>query len=144
MLLLTISDDSTNIRQFESQTTALDYMRSLYPDAQAIARRNNIHIFESDEKHTIIELINSPLLSLDTLVPDGRLDTAIVLDPEYPGLDIEYIPDNALDYPCDTTLPRILIEKPIATKELAAVVWTDCDREDYSCKITFNNPQKQH
>lgn len=144
MLLLTISGDSTNIRQFESQTAALDYMRSLYPNAQVITRRNNICILESDKKHTIIELINSPLLSLDTLVPDGHLDTAIVLDPEYPGLDIEYIPDNALDYPCDTTLPRILIEKPIATKELSAIVWADRDREDYSCKITFDNPQKSH
>lgn len=70
-------------------------------------------------------------------VPDGILSVTECTDPDYSGVDIEYIADNETDELM--TRPRVLIEKPIETRRLAAMIWADKDNEDYTHKIMFDN-----
>lgn len=53
-------------------------------------------------------------------------------DPEYPGIDVEFVPDkhNGL------SMPRILFEKPRDGK-LRALIWNDPEQEDYTEEIEF-------
>lgn len=56
-------------------------------------------------------------------------------DPDYPGIDVEFVPDN---YNGETlSLPRILFEKPIGDK-LRVLIWDDPDNEDYTKEIEFD------
>lgn len=80
-------------------------------------------------------------ISLDSLVPDGRLHADVSVDCNYPGVDIEYIPNNDTEYPDETTRPRVLIEKPVDTKQLTAMLWADTASEDYSYKQTFESKE---
>lgn len=56
-------------------------------------------------------------------------------DPDYPGIDVEFVPDN---YNGETlSIPRVLFEKP-ADGELRALIWDDADNEDYTKEIVFD------
>lgn len=71
----------------------------------------------------------------------GHLDVRVSNDPQYPGLDIEYISDNEPD---KLSRPRVLIEKAMdeASKRsghLRAVIWADRDREDYTDTIDLDS-----
>ena len=60
------------------------------------------------------------------------------LDPDYPGIDVEFIshdePEDILSH------PRVLFERPAETKELRALIWSDPKKEDYVSKLTFDKP----
>lgn len=57
-------------------------------------------------------------------------------DPNYPGIDIEFIADDArFDDLCH---PRVLFEKPVDTGELRALAWNDPKTEDFTQEILFN------
>lgn len=98
---------------------------------------------------------------------DGYLDIRVSQDPEYPGLDIEYIrtcphsvngecelsPEENLCrgsesemYACaymgnneSHTRPRVLIELPKDTGKLRCLVWGDPKSEDYSECVEFTD-----
>ncbi len=56
-------------------------------------------------------------------------------DPDYPGIDVEFVPDN---YNGETlSIPRVLFEKPVDDK-LRALIWDDVDDEDYTKEIVFD------
>lgn len=57
-------------------------------------------------------------------------------DPNYPGVDIEFVSDNEKELLY--TRPRIVIEKPKGEK-LHCLIWNDKSSEDYSDKIVFEN-----
>lgn len=57
-------------------------------------------------------------------------------DSDYPGVDIEFVPDNEKELLY--TRPRIVIEKPKGEK-LHCLIWNDKSSEDYSDKIVFEN-----
>ncbi len=69
-------------------------------------------------------------------IKEGYLDLIVSADPEYPGIDIEYVsdkkskPENGI-----YTRPRMLIENN--ENVLRAVVWGDPHREDYTAAINF-------
>lgn len=72
-------------------------------------------------------------------IKDGHLDISVSQDPNYPGLDVEFVKDNI---PEDETSPRVLIEAPFdETKNefdnLRVLIWADPKSEDYSDKIEF-------
>lgn len=68
-------------------------------------------------------------------VEGGYIRANTSADPDYPGIDIEFVPD---DYNGETlSLPRILFEKPLGEK-LRALVWEDTDDEDYTREIVFD------
>ena len=126
---------NVNIKQVE-KTPDLGNCISLEND---ITRRlpDNILIDKSASDKLTFIIPDAGCISLDSLVPDGKLHTDISVDCNYPGVDIEYIPDNEAEYPDETTRPRVLIEKPVDTKQLTAMLWADPTSEDYSYKQIF-------
>lgn len=72
-------------------------------------------------------------------VPGGVLRATKSLDPEYPGIDIEFIA-VAENRSCNKfqSRPRVLMEYKIEDEELRAAIWTDEKNEDYSEDIEFN------
>lgn len=68
---------------------------------------------------------------------DGDLCITMTTDPDYPGLDIEYISAKEENIPEDTvfTRPRILIENN--ENILRALIWGNHTSEDYSIGINF-------
>lgn len=73
---------------------------------------------------------------IELKVEGGLLRVVVVDDPEYPGVDIGFIPK--VDDGKNTTYPRILMEKPVGGK-LRAFIWANKDSEDYSKKIEFED-----
>ena len=76
---------------------------------------------------------------MEVKVPGGVLRATKSLDPEYPGVDIEFIA-TAEDRSCDKfqSRPRVLMEYKIEDDELRAAIWADEKSEDYSDDIEFN------
>lgn len=70
-------------------------------------------------------------------VKGGTLVATASTDPNYPGIDVEFVADN--DTGEFASRPRVLIEK---TDDfgLRALVWNDKNSEDYTESIEFNYP----
>lgn len=68
-------------------------------------------------------------------VKGGELVATKTVDPEYPGIDIEFVSDN--DNGSALSRPRVLFE---CTKDgkLRVLVWADEDNEDYTHKVEFD------
>lgn len=84
---------------------------------------------------SIIEVPSNPN-KIEIKVKDGCLIATASTDPNYPGIDVEYIP-NEVDE-ASISEPRILLEKPTDSNELRALIWNDSQNEDYTDKIVFN------
>lgn len=69
-------------------------------------------------------------------VEGGYLIATKSEDVQYPGIDIEFIPDNDTD-DNPATRPRVLFEKPQG-EPLTAMIWGNRESEDYTDKIIFN------
>lgn len=80
-------------------------------------------------------------------IRNGFLDIRVSQDPDYPGLDIEYISDKESELPREEimTRPRVLIENPnpdeedIKNTDLRVLIWGRKDSEDYTDKIVFDD-----
>jgi len=119
-----------------SETIAVveaDESESLYQ----LTHNEDIELYTTKSGDTTFIVFEKDAIELNTLVPNGRLQTNTCGDDDYPGVDIEYIPDNDSDYPDVLTRPRVRIEKPVDSKILAAMLWTDKNDEDYTHKHTF-------
>ena len=68
-------------------------------------------------------------------VEGGTLVATASSDPNYPGIDVEFIPVNEKEFGVST--PRVLFEKPKGEK-LRALIWADKDLEDYTNKVEFS------
>lgn len=82
---------------------------------------------------------NESLNTVDTLkinVAGGRLEATVMHDSDYPGIDVEYIPN--CDKPCGMFNPRVLVEFP-KDDQLRALIWDDPKSEDYTKEIIFQN-----
>ena len=67
-------------------------------------------------------------------VKGGYLVATASPDREYPGIDVEYLPD--VEEGEAVSAPRVLFEYP-EDGELRALIWTDKDKEDYTHKLGF-------
>lgn len=67
-------------------------------------------------------------------VKGGYIVATVYDDPEYPGIDVEYIADN--DKGETASRPRVLVEYP-KDDCLRALVWNDPDSEDYTNEINL-------
>ena len=75
---------------------------------------------------------------LTVRIKGGYLVAEKSTDPDYPGIDIEFIPDTDNG----KTFPRVLVEGPPEHSDenypnLRTLVWADPDSEDYSHCIDF-------
>lgn len=67
-------------------------------------------------------------------VEGGVLRATKSQDPNYPGIDVEFIADQEEDN--ILSRPRVLFEKPV-DGSLRVLVWNDSKSEDYSDEIEF-------
>ena len=67
-------------------------------------------------------------------VNGGFLVATKSTDPDYPGIDVEFVSD--FDEGENASRPRILFEKPV-DGELRALIWNNKDSEDYAEEISF-------
>lgn len=71
---------------------------------------------------------------LDIVVEGGYIRANAFQDDDYPGIDVEFVPDgpqkNVLSF------PRVLFEKP-KDDDLRVLVWGDAQSEDYTDEIIF-------
>ena len=72
---------------------------------------------------------------MEVNVNGGELIATETHDPEYPGIDIEFISSN--DNGSDLSRPRVLFERPKDGK-LRVLIWADKDNEDYTHKVEFD------
>lgn len=68
-------------------------------------------------------------------VKGGYIRANASSDPDYPGIDVEFVSDN--DVGETLSRPRVLIEKPV-DDNLRALIWDDADNEDYTKEIVFD------
>lgn len=75
----------------------------------------------------------------------GHLDIRVAPDPNYPGLDVEFIADNEKHDGSQLSRPRVLIEMPSDAEgddthyhELRALCWANRNCEDYTDEITLD------
>ena len=90
----------------------------------------------TDENYGSIAITLDPSKIYKFPIKNGFLDIRASLDPDYPGLDIEYI-DAKENVQALHTRPRVLIECPKDTSKLRALVWGDPKSEDYSDSVDF-------
>ena len=65
----------------------------------------------------------------------GEIVASITPDPNYPGIDIEFIP---ADDDCETdSRPRVLFEYQKDSETLRVLIWAKQDKEDYTHEIVF-------
>ena len=82
-----------------------------------------------------------PVLNSDSIqamqvdVEDGIIRATVSTDPDYPGIDVEYIADY--EHPLAMSRPRILMEKPKG-EEIRTLAWEDKNKEDYTSEINFS------
>lgn len=67
-------------------------------------------------------------------VNGGHLVATISQDPDYPGIDIEYIADK--DNGENLSRPRVLVEWP-NDDTLRALIWNNPNDEDYTKEISL-------
>lgn len=72
---------------------------------------------------------------LKVKVEGGYLVAAVSPDPDFPGVDVEFVPD---DEPVAQTRPRALFEKP-NTGSPRVLIWADKNNEDYTHEVVFNS-----
>ena len=72
--------------------------------------------------------------SLIVRVEGGYLRADPSQDPDYPGIDIEFIADSEPDD--SVSRPRVLFEKPIDGR-LRVLIWNNPKNEDYEEEIVF-------
>lgn len=74
---------------------------------------------------------------IDVLVEGGYIRATASQDKNYPGIDVEFVPNE----PQEDTLsfPRVLVEKPLESDNLRAVIWANPNDEDYSDEIKFTS-----
>ena len=71
---------------------------------------------------------------LKVKVNGGYIRATASEDPNYPGIDVEFVADD--DVGENLSRPRVLFEKPI-DGDLRALIWADTNDEDYSEEIIF-------
>lgn len=72
------------------------------------------------------------------LVKGGTMVATTSPDPQYPGIDVEFISDN--DNDMFQSRPRVLIEQPDKDLGLRILVWNDRNQEDYTEEILLYKP----
>ena len=75
-------------------------------------------------------------MTVNVNLKNGILNAQPSVDPDYPGIDIEFLPYN--EDPNALSRPRILFEQDQDTKKLRAVIWDDSTKEDFTEIIDFN------
>lgn len=71
---------------------------------------------------------------IEVPVPEwhGKLVATPSRNPDYPGIDLEFVPDSDRGY---LSNPRVLME--VHDRNMHAHLWNDTQNKDYTAKVTF-------
>jgi hypothetical protein len=73
---------------------------------------------------------------IEVKVKGGVIRATASADPNYPGIDVEFVPDNENEDALSN--PRVLVEFPNDEEHPRALIWDDSSKEDYNVKIVFD------
>lgn len=59
-------------------------------------REDIFSIYSIENGRAVLVLMDAKLFSLNTLIADGRFETDISCDVDYPGIDTQFIPDESM------------------------------------------------
>lgn len=99
---------------------------------------NNVNLWVPVNKLTVVKSNEVKFLysekEMQIKFSDGYIRVNLIEDPEYPGVDVEFVPnkpqEDALSF------PRVLFEKP-KDDNLRVLIWANPNDEDYSDEIEF-------
>jgi hypothetical protein len=97
----------------------------------------------SEDNYPMVELLSDEkredesdkLNELSIVVEGGKIIAVKSMDSNYPGIDVEFIPE-VIDETIKSN-PRVLLEKPKG-ENCRVYVWGDKNNEDFTFKTTFN------
>lgn len=140
-LLIEINDEKiVNMYTFPDPERARSFMKNeKYETAVPVLewREDIFSVYSIENGGAVLVLMDAKLFSLNTLIGDGRFETNISCDVNYPGVDTQFIPDESMSGNV-LSFPRVLIEKPVDGR-LQAMIWGDAEQEDYTQKFSFDN-----
>lgn len=106
-----------------------EFIASVYIEGASI--EDVLEIYNRAKK----EIDGEELGSLNVRVAGGYLAATASPDPNYPGIDIEFVANN--DKGEYASRPRVLFEQPIDSDEVRVLVWGNKNSEDYTDEINF-------
>ena len=140
---------------FATKDEALEFMRHDYEreniqatksDNELIVRSSidvfyaTVRFYSGDYIEWFVTILSNelPLVPnrLEVKLPNGTLVAEKALDPDYPGIDVEFVPDHESEGVLSTR-PRVLVEQPI-DDHLRMLIWDNPEKEDYTEEINFN------
>ena len=68
----------------------------------------------------------------------GKFRVDLSQDPDYPGIDVEFITEDTSAWNKNMCHPRVLFEYVKEEGVLRALIWGDPDDEDYDEEIVFD------
>jgi len=79
---------------------------------------------------------------LKVKVEGGYFRATVSEDPDYPGIDVEFVPNG---YNGDLSVPRVLFEQPKDMKDIQcrALIWGDKDNEDFTSEVEWKKEDKK-
>ena len=103
---------------------------------------NNVNLWVPINKLTVVKSDEVKFLYLEKEMQirfhDGYIRVNLIEDPKYPGVDVEFVPDNMAD---DQFAPRVLFERPNGDY-VRAVAWNNPNSDEYSVKVEFKEPKQ--
>ena len=127
-LLLVLQDDPGK---------KLDHIDADVPKSKGI--KKCIHALHESKEHPSknTKIVMTPSDTYMLPIKEGYLDITVSTDPNYPGIDMEYVSDHEKDLPDDAlyTRPRVLLE--VNENILRAAIWADPQSEDFSTSADF-------
>lgn len=75
-------------------------------------------------------------------VKGGKLIATPSSDPNYPGIDIEFIADNEDN--TNLSNPRVLVEQPYNSTQIRAFIWNNCHQEDFTKEVELWHPDGEN
>lgn len=108
--------------------SSVDESNPVWTDEHISELMNDFYVIPKDNISEVCEN------EIDVLVDGGYIRANAAQDEDYPGIDVEFVPNkpqgDALSF------PRVLFEKP-KDDDLRVLIWADPNDEDYSDEIEF-------
>lgn len=103
---------------------------------------NNVNLWVPINKLTVVKSNEVKFLysekEMQIRFNDGYIRVNLIEDPKYPGVDVEFVPDDMAD---DQFAPRVLFERPNGDY-VRAVAWNNPNSDEYSVEVEFKEPKQ--
>ena len=108
--------------------SSVDESNPVWTDEHISELMNDFYLIPKDNISEVYEN------EIDVLVEGDYIRATAAQDEDYPGIDVEFVPDKPQEDAL--SFPRVLFEKP-KDNDLSVLIWADPNDEDYSDEIEF-------